>query len=93
MLHLNLCWNVGNCPPGIWKVVYLQKLIFVTFTVGNAASANVLYLRDLKGLTLLKHLLLKFELAKGVDPQMEVEGRLLGYDKDAAPHLLMLVPV
>jgi len=62
MLHLNLFTPVlKDCAVGISKLIYLQTLKGVRITVGNAASANALQLRDLKGLTLLQHLSLDIE--------------------------------
>lgn len=82
MLHLNLdnIW-ADDYPVGISKLIYLQTLKGVRFTVGNAtASANALQLRDLKGLTHLQHLSLTLDTAT-YEYRMEDEGTFRGMTK------------
>jgi len=70
MLHLNLGRHLHSCPVGISKLIYLHTLIGVKFAVGNPAGVNALQLRDLKRLTRLQHLSLRFD----GDHQLEDEG-------------------
>jgi Leucine-rich repeat (LRR) protein len=83
MLHLNfeLCDGLEYYPVGISKLIYLQTLKGVRITVGNAASAKALQLRDLKGLTLLQHLSLMIESNQSGDHQVEDEGTFRGMIK------------
>lgn len=82
MLHLDLGWGMEHCSVGISKLIYLQTLNGVRFSLGNSgsASASALQVRDLKGLTHLRHLSIVF-LSSNDDVTMEDEGTFRGMTK------------